>query len=164
MTWGKTVVAAAVLVAASFGLGFVHPGGNPRGGFNGERHEEIAGFPEDVKGIVENKCGDCHSDRTRWPVYSRFAPVSWLIERDVVGGRNAMNLSHWEGMKAEERISALTRIAAEVRAGGMPPRGYAFMHSEKRVTPAEQQTLIGWARAERRRIRQATDQQGKDIR
>ena len=69
-----------------------------------------------------------------------------------------MNLSLWEEMTTEERISALTRIAAEVRAGGMPPRTYAFMHPDKRISPQEQQELIAWARTERKSIRANNDQ------
>ena len=31
--------------------------------------------------------------QTRAPIYGRFAPVSWLMERDILDGRRHMNLS-----------------------------------------------------------------------
>ena len=26
-------------------------------------------------------CYDCHSNRTKWPLYSSVAPMSWLVQR-----------------------------------------------------------------------------------
>ena len=151
-------LALLLFLAASFGLAFLHPAGDLRAVPKGGEITEISGLPDNVTGILGTKCADCHSNRTHWPVYSRFAPVSWLVERDVGAGRAAMNLSLWEGMTTEQRISALTRIAAEVRAGGMPPKAYAFMHPDKRLNTQEQQALIAWARAERKRIRANNDE------
>ena len=34
-------------------------------------------------------CYDCHSNATRWPVYSHVAPMSWLVQRDVENGRRS---------------------------------------------------------------------------
>ena len=43
-----------------------------------------ANMPADAKAVLITKCADCHSNETRWPVYARIAPGSWLIERDIV--------------------------------------------------------------------------------
>ncbi|MGB8538470.1 MAG: heme-binding domain-containing protein [Acidobacteriaceae bacterium] len=48
-----------------------------------------------------NKCADCHSSETRWPVYARVAPGSWLIERDIVAARKHTDLSRWELLSME---------------------------------------------------------------
>src|SRR6478609_7775092 len=110
---------AAFLIAASGSLSFVHPWGNPRDDNNGPSILSGSQVPSDVRGIFERTCADCHSNQTRWPVYSRMAPISWLVERDVVRGRAELNLSAWPTMGAEDRIAALARIAAEVRNGEM---------------------------------------------
>ena len=123
--WRRTIAAAGVFLAASVGLSLVHPWGDLR---NVSSPRELLGgsaVPQDVRGILETKCADCHSNRTHWPVYSRLAPGSWLMEHDVHEGRSAMNLSDWTAMTAEDRVSALTRIAAEVRSGEMPPGPYS---------------------------------------
>jgi hypothetical protein len=39
--------------------------------------------PEDVHSALLRACGDCHSNRTRWPWYSRIAPFSWVMTDDV---------------------------------------------------------------------------------
>src|SRR5437762_13509632 len=108
---------AAFLIVASGSLSFVHPWGYLRDEDASLAIWSGTDAPNDVRRILERKCADCHSSHTHWPVYSRMAPVSWLVERDVVKGRAAMNLSAWSGMGTEERIATLVRIAAEVRSG-----------------------------------------------
>lgn len=81
------------------------------------------------------------------------------MERDVHDGRAAMNLSAWNEMRTDERISTLTRITAKVRSGEMPPRAYAFMHPESRVTDSEKGSIIAWAKVERKRLRAASEGQ-----
>lgn len=143
---------AAVLIVASSCLSFVHPWGNPRDDNNGPSILSGSEVPSDVRGILERTCADCHSNQTHWPVYSRMAPVSWLVERDVVRGRAALNLSAWAGMGADDRVAALARIAAEVRSGEMPPKPYALIHAAA-LTDGEKQQVSAWTRAERKRVR-----------
>ena len=40
-------------------------------------------------------CADCHSNETKWPLYSRIAPVSWLVYNDIQEGREHLNVSEW---------------------------------------------------------------------
>lgn len=153
MRWSRTTIAAGFLIAASAGFSLVHPWGDvrnvaPEGGFL-----EGSKVPQPVSETLETKCADCHSNRTHWPVYSRLAPGSWLMEHDVHTGRSAMNLSYWSGMSEEDRISALTRIAAEVRSGEMPPKLYAFMHPANRLTDEEKKAITAWTKDERKQIR-----------
>ena len=46
--------------------------------------------------IARDSCYDCHSNETDWPVYSYVAPMSWLVRRDVEGGRDELNFSRWD--------------------------------------------------------------------
>ena len=160
MMRGRAIgVGGLLLAAASVAFSLVHPWGNVRSVVPGGQFLEGSAVPEDVRRVLEKKCADCHSNQTHWPAYSRLAPGSWLMERDVHVGRAAMNLSLWARMDAEDRIAALTRIAAEVRSGEMPPKPYAMVHSASRLTEGDKQTIAAWARAERKRIRtENTDQ------
>ena len=74
-------------------------------------------------------------------------------------GAGALNFSRWGEMKAEERIDALSRIAAEMRSEEMPPATYTMMHPARRVSDEEKQTVTAWARAERRRLRATSEAQ-----
>ena len=46
-----------------------------------------------ARALAVRVCFDCHSNETRWPWYMFIAPVSWLTQRDVDEGREALNFS-----------------------------------------------------------------------
>ncbi|WP_109487217.1 heme-binding domain-containing protein [Occallatibacter savannae] len=150
---------AGAVFAAALGLSFVHPWGDVR---NVDAGGELLGGSEispGVRQVLEQKCGDCHSNRTHWPVYSRLAPGSWVMEHDVSDGRQALNFSRWQKMRADQQIEALSRIAAEIRSEEMPPTAYTMMHPTRHISDAEKQAVAAWARAERRRVRAAMEGQ-----
>jgi Haem-binding domain len=62
-------------------------------------------------------CYDCHSNQTRWPLYSRVAPMSWLVTRDVQRGRDKLNFSTWEGSGGGDG-GGMTAAARAAEAGG----------------------------------------------
>jgi cytochrome c len=146
------------MFALGIALSTVHPWGNPRAGIHPEA--PLLGtsqVPDNVRAILETKCGDCHSEKTRYPIYSHFAPVTWMIDRDVRQGRSNMNLSQWQSLNNESRISVLTRMASVVHNEQMPPGAYVMLHPGARLSPQEEQLIYEWARAERKRIRQAVN-------
>ena len=59
--------------------------------------------PEPVMDILQRACFDCHSHETVWPWYARVAPMSWLVEHDVLEGRDHMNLSEWGAWSDDRR-------------------------------------------------------------
>jgi cytochrome c len=148
-------VCAAILAIA---LSFIHPFGNPRE-VNPSSGHFLAGaqIPEPLRELVERKCGNCHSEAVDWPFYSRVAPVSWLLEHDVLEAREHMNLSRWDAYSNQEKSDLLSRLAAKARSGEMPPARYTAIHGDSKLLSKEQDSLYDWARAERRRLR--TEQQ-----
>ena len=82
-------------------------------------------------------CGDCHSNETSWPWYSRVFPASLLVAHDVNEGRATFNVSEW-GVR-DNNSSEAAEIFLE---GEMPPAQFLLMHPEARLTPAEKQELI----------------------
>jgi cytochrome c len=149
-------LSAAGLCAAGLliPLSFVHPFGNARGASAPSGQVlEGANIPSQLVDLVERKCGDCHSEQVEWPVYSRIAPFSWLVERDILEARRHMNLSRWELYSSADKIDRLSRLASEARSGQMPPARYTAVHRASKLTPEEKQSLYAWARAERRRLR-----------
>ncbi len=133
------LVPIALAITLSVSLGFVHPFGNPRV----ERSQGLntllvhATIPNQAKQILIEKCADCHSNETRWPIYSRLAPGSWLIERDIVEARKKMNLSLWDEMSMDDREQILGKIIHEAKSGEMPPPQYRLLHWSAQITPAE---------------------------
>jgi cytochrome c len=134
---------AALTVAAVVGLGFVHPFGNPRAepaeGLGTLLHG--AKIPANAKAVLVAKCADCHSSETRWPVYARVAPGSWLIERDIVEARKKMDLSRWEQTPADQQEVLAAKIVQEAKSGDMPPLQYRLLHWDAKLSNGDVQTL-----------------------
>lgn len=104
--------------------------------------------PRDVQAILERSCYDCHSNRTRWPWYSRVAPVSWLVARDVRLGRRELNFSEWPAFDFEEQDDLMAHIAKQVERGRMPLPIYLTMHAGAKLSAADRRTLVAWAKGE----------------
>ena len=116
----KRIWILGVLIAASVtGLGLVHPFGNPRVEPAKGLDTLLSGakMPAEAKAVLVNKCADCHSSETRWPVYARVAPGSWLIERDIVEARRKMDLSRWEEMPADAQDVMIAKIIHKAKSG-----------------------------------------------
>jgi len=155
MNMRKIGFSCGAFLVVSIALSAVHPWGNPRSAIESNSQLLQGGnIPENVRRVLQTKCGDCHSENTHYPPYARFAPVSWMIERDIHGARSVLDLSRWQYYTADMQAELLTRIASEARSGEMPPNEYLFLHPDNRLTTEEQQQLYDWAKAERRRIRQ----------
>ena len=86
--------------------------------------------------LAVRACFDCHSNETVWPAYSRIAPTSWLVQRNVSEGRAALNFSEWQRRQKEADEAAEKVLERE-----MPPRAYQVMHAHARLTPAERERL-----------------------
>ena len=109
-----------------------------------EAHLDV---PPEVSGILNRACADCHSNRTRWPGYSRVAPLSWLVAEDVEQGRDALNLSEWStktGRRPGTAIGALMSVCESIKSRHMPPAAYILMHREASLSDADTATLCTW--------------------
>jgi cytochrome c len=135
---------AVLTMATIVGLGYVHPFGNPRVVLASRRGTLLrdANMPANAKAVLVTKCADCHSNETRWPVYARVAPASWLIERDIVEARKRMNLSQWEEISAERREVLAAKIIQQAKSGDMPPPQYLALHWTARLSLDDVQALL----------------------
>lgn len=91
-----------------------------------------------TRALAARACFDCHSNLTKWRWYSNVAPVSWLIQRDVNGGRSQFNFSEW-GKPQDINIGDLTD---SIRGGSMPPWFYVVAHPSASLSTAEKDALI----------------------
>jgi hypothetical protein len=105
-----------------------------------------------VAAIIERSCGDCHSNKTRWPWYSNVAPVSWFVIGHVNDGRAAMNLSEWGLMDRDRQARKLRNICEEVEDGAMPLSSYTPLHPGSKLSSEDVKILCDWTNAERARI------------
>jgi hypothetical protein len=103
--------------------------------------------PPQVHAVMKRACYDCHSNETVWPWYSNVAPVSWLLYRDVTGGRRAMNLTEWQQMPVTKQNRRRKGVWEEVQGGDMPPWFYIPLHPPSKLTDADKAILKAWSDA-----------------
>jgi hypothetical protein len=105
---------------------------------------EIAA-PGNVMTVLRKACYNCHSNQTEWPWYSRIAPVSWLVARDVTKAREEMNFTNWNRYTPKKQSAQIEDIWKEVKDDHMPPLPYRLMHPEARLTHDEKEQLRSWS-------------------
>lgn len=103
--------------------------------------------PAPVMSVVNASCADCHSNRTRWPWYSRIAPVSWLVAHDVKEARDHLNLSSWGNFPPEKQARVPDEMLEHIEKGEMPPIIYIWAHSEARLDDRDRAVMGEWATA-----------------
>jgi hypothetical protein len=108
--------------------------------------------PPQVAAMLRTACYDCHSSETRWPWYSRVAPMSWLIADDVNEGRKNLNLSDWpaDPIRAAKRLEDMSE---EIGYGEMPPKKYTAIHADARLTQSQFKELTDWLDSEASRLK-----------
>jgi len=153
MRSAKLLTGATITAFAVAALSFVHPWGNLHSGFPaGSATLAGTNAPDEVRTVLAQKCGDCHSNDTRWPLYSRIAPTSWLVEHDVHEGREHLNLSYLEQYSIDSRIDLLGKMSTQLRQGKMPLKQYLLLHPEARLSEPERKLILEWAKTERKRL------------
>ncbi len=133
----KLRIAALVLVAAAAGAQLIRP---ERGNPPADPRTSFAAVvqpPQRAISILERSCGDCHSNLTVWPWYSKVAPVSWLVASDVSEGRSKLNLSRWDIYSPEMSKIRTRAMCGQARSGEMPPWYYLPMHPGAKLAPGD---------------------------
>ncbi len=107
--------------------------------------------PKHVSNMIGRACANCHSNQTQWPWYSRVAPLSWMIHKDVIQARQVLNFSEFRSAGDEWPGSAMGMLAAACAAldsGTMPPASYVLMHPEARLSRSDKQMFCEWTRTQ----------------
>jgi hypothetical protein len=133
--WRRILLGIAIVAVLAFLVIQAVPYG--RSHSNPPVREEPRWDSPATRELVVGACFDCHSNETSWPWYSNIAPVSWLVQRDVNDGREALNFSEWD--RPQEKAHDVAEVIQE---GEMPPNTYRFLHSGARLSSAEKQDLI----------------------
>ena len=142
-----TRVAAKSLLVVGIATQLIRPE-HPRGELPGDgRMTKFVAVPANVDSLLRRSCYDCHSDETRWPWYSRVAPVSWLVTNDVRHGRSNLDFSRWsiDPIREPTPQQRFRWMCRDVRNDVMPPRMYLLAHRRARLTDTGKNALCAWA-------------------
>lgn len=122
-----------------------------------ETIEAVTNVPPSVAAIIERSCVDCHTNRTRYPWYSRISPVSWYLHNHIVEGRRELNFSVWATYSTKKKAKKLEEICEQVREKEMPLPSYLLVHRDAALSNEDVETLCSWADAERQRLQSSSD-------
>lgn len=103
------------------------------------------GTASELVAVLDRACGDCHSNRTVWPWYSRIAPLSWLMAYGVAEGRKAVNFSEWTTYPPEQQRQLLAQACRDVSAGKMPGSLWTGLHPEARLSARDLEIICAAA-------------------
>jgi hypothetical protein len=90
----------------------------------------------DGRALAKAACYDCHSNLTKRWWATQIAPVSWLAQSDVDGGRANLNFSRWDAPQP-----SLEQVVRTVLSGSMPPLQYKLVHGDARLDTPERRRL-----------------------
>jgi hypothetical protein len=99
-----------------------------------------------IKTILRNACYDCHSNETKWPWYSKIAPLSWTITAHVNDARSWVNYSIWNTYTQEQKDKKLKETFRAIYAP-MPPSSYIQFHPNANLTPKQRKIVRDWIKS-----------------
>ena len=99
----------------------------------------------EVRAILERSCRDCHSNDTRWPLYSEVAPMSWFVAGHVHDGRDAFNFSEWTSYDSDDQDKFLGSICSLTKRARMPLPSYLLIHRDAKLRPGDVEVLCTWS-------------------
>ncbi len=105
------------------------------------RQENVS---EEVEVLIKNACYDCHSNETKYPDYSVYAPISWYIEYHIEEGRKNANFSYWKKYDKDQKNAIIKNSIETLESGSMPLNSYVKKHSEAILNSKDRILLIEW--------------------
>ena len=99
---------------------------------------------QETRDLMARACFGCHSNEVEYPAYASVAPISWVVQSHIDGGRSKVNYSEFDQHTRDAR--ATLRV---IENGSMPPFYYTMFgrHPEAKLTPSELATLIAGVKA-----------------
>jgi hypothetical protein len=111
----------------------------PLGRVNLPAHR-TAGLPSPASRVLYGRCGQCHSNATRWPASAYVAPLSWYVVRQVKRARQAMNLS-----EEQEMASMKTSTRRLLVSGNLSTHASIPGFTRPELTGPERKALLDWS-------------------
>lgn len=102
--------------------------------------------PNEVSTILKNSCFDCHSNNTRYPWYNNIAPVSFWLADHIEEGKSELNFSEWASYSAKKKDHKLEELYEETERKSMPLKEYTWTHKEAKLTNAQIEAVVKWAK------------------
>ena len=107
---------------------------------------EVMNVPENVQKIIKTSCADCHSNKTKYPWYSKIAPVSWYLASHVNEGKEHLNFSEWAAYNKNQKEHIIKDLKKELKSKEMPLNSYLWIHKNAKLSAKQYQLMLDWAK------------------
>ena len=101
-------------------------------------------MPNDVSLILDKACNDCHSNNTKYPWYLNIQPVAWWLDNHIREGKEELNFSEFGTYSLARQYHKLEEVKKQVDENEMPLGSYTIIHTDAKLTDAENKTLTNW--------------------
>lgn len=145
-------IAVIVLFVAFIAIQFYRPDFTNPPVVAGENLFATNEVPENVKSILVRSCGDCHTNETKYPWYSKISPSSWFLADHISEGRKHLNFSVWNTYELRRKNKKLDEICEQVESKEMPLPSYLWIHWDAKLAEDEVKTLCEWTKQEREKL------------
>ena len=122
---------------------FIRPERNDSGDWTND-YTTVLNVPDEVIEIIKTSCGDCHTNRTKYPWYSQIAPVSWYLANHVNYGKRNLNFSEWTNYNENQLNHLISDLEEVLETRAMPLKSYLWLHDEARMTDEQYEVLKNW--------------------
>lgn len=100
--------------------------------------------PKNISSMIKNQCYDCHSNETKYPWYTDYAPISWWVKSNINGAREYFNFSNWGNLEKKEQIAKIQACYEALEEEEMPVALYIAMHEESQFSEEQNDSLKNW--------------------
>jgi hypothetical protein len=111
-----------------------------------EKHiSKMFAVPEDVKGILNKSCADCHSNNTRYPWYVHVQPVDWWMNGHVHDGKEELNFDEFASYSLRRQFRKFEEISDQVNEEEMPLASYTLIHHDAVLSRDQKEVILRWS-------------------
>jgi hypothetical protein len=118
---------------------------------NSNAIDQVYILPENVKGILQKACFDCHSNTTKYPWYANIQPIAWWMDDHVNEGKGELNFSIFGSYTLKKQDHKLEEISEQI-VDEMPLLSYTIAHKEAKLSKVEKEELTLWVNNLRKEI------------
>ena len=140
----KFLIAIIVILIV---IQFIRPERNEGNAVGPNEIAQIYPVPEPTYQVLQDVCYDCHSNHTDYPWYINFQPVGWWLQHHIDEGKEHLNFSEFGTYTKKKQAHKLEETVEMVTEGEMPLESYTWIHKEARLTDAQREIVVNWAKA-----------------
>ncbi len=104
----------------------------------------VYNVPQSVETILKTSCYDCHSNNTRYPLYSYIQPIRIFMESHIKEAKENLNFNEFGKYSKRKQKSKLDRIIKQIKANEMPLASYTLIHRKAILSKNQKEEVIHW--------------------